>query len=302
MAKFEIVMIGNSAVGKSSMLSVLSKELTKFNGAGRLQLKPTSDEFDKLDDKFNDLLKELENSEEYLPVKPRYVGDADYIEHPFEFKINGKKKCDVVFVDTPGNYTRKRTDDLKERVNNAFGVFCVVDAAVLMGCKASKNNELNRPAAIEEILNAVFTDGDDKQPRFVTFVLTKCEKWMHGRKDRTRLSKKFHSCFDQTISMMRGAVNSPSVDLVAIQTMGGVEFAELDENDEPVFVVVDKNMTPKDCAYPLVILLRKVVLELAKKESIWARILRMLGIGEDIRQYLQVLEGKVEKPVLWEEL
>ena len=302
MAKFEIVMIGNTAVGKTSMLSVLSRELKKFNKAGKLQLKPTSSEFDVLDDKWNNLLKEIKQSDEFLPVKTGIAGTADIIEHPFEFRIEGKKKCDVMFVDSPGVFTKKRDEALVNRVNNAFGVFCVVDAAVMMACPEWKNNELNRPAAVEEILNTVFTDGDEKQPRFVTFILTKCEKWMTSEKGRKDLVKKFHKYFDQTISMLNDADNSPNIDMLAIQTMGCVEFDELDDNDEPVFVVVEKNLKPKDCAYPLVLLLRNVVDAMSEKVSIWGKIMIALGFRKDIRDYLAVLDDNVEEPEVHEEL
>ncbi len=302
MDKFEIVMMGNTAVGKTSMLSVLSRELKAFNQAGKLQFKPTSSEFDVLDDKWNKLLKELEDSDEFLPVPPSYNGTADFVEHPFELKTDGKKKCDVVFVDSPGGFTRKRHAELIERVNNALGVFCVVDASVMMSCATSRNNELNRPAAIEEILNTVLTDGDEKQPRFVTFVLTKCERWMRDGKDRMRLSKKFHACFDKTIAMLKSAAKPPAVDMVAIQTMGVVEFAELNDNDDPVFVVVDKSMAPVDCAFPLVIMLRNVLKELIDGAGIWKRLFVALGLTDDLREYLKGLEDKMEKPVLHEEL
>ncbi len=303
MAKFEIVMIGNTAVGKTSMLSVLSKELKKFNKAGKLQLKPTSSEFDVLDDKWNELLKQIEESDEFLPVQAKLAGTADFIEHPFEFRVEGKKKCDVVFVDSPGVFTKKRNEALVDRVNNAFGVFCVVDASVMMACAESKNNELNRPAAVEEILHHVFTDGDEKQPRFVAFILTKCEKWMSSGKGRKDLVKKFHKYFDSTISMLNDADNPPSIDLLAIQTMGCVEFAELDDNNEPVFcVAAEKSLKPKDCAYPLVLLLRNIVGAMSEKVSFWGRLLILLGIRKDLRDYLDVLDDNVEEPEVHEEL
>lgn len=303
MAKFEIVMMGNTAVGKTSMLSVLSRELKKFNKAGKLQLKPTSSEFDILNDKWNELLKEIEQSDEFLPMRARLDATGDFIEHPFEFRVEGKKKCDVVFVDSPGRYTLRRNEALVERVNNAFGVFCVVDASVMMKGSESKNNEHNRLAEIEEILNTVYTDGDDKQPRFVAFILTKCETWMSDEKSRRELKKKFLSCFEQTVSTLKDAGNPPNIYMLAIQTMGCVEFSEFDDDtDEPVFVVTDKSLKPKDCAYPLVLLLTNLVETMAKKTSIWGKILILLGIRKDLRDYLGVLEEKVSVPEVYEQM
>ena len=303
MAKFEIVMIGNTSVGKTSMLSVLSRELKKFNKAGKLQLKPTSSEFDILDDKRNELLKEIEQSDECLPVRAKLGATADFIEHPFEFRVEGKKKCDVVFVDSPGQFTRKRNEGLVERINNAFGVFCVVDASVMMAGSESKNNEYNRPAAVEEMLNTVFTDGDGKQPRFVSFILTKCEKWMADGKGRKNLAKKFHTCFGETISMLNDASNPPNIYMMAIQTLGCVEFSEIDDaTGEPVFVVIEKSLKPKDCAYPLVVMLRNIIESLAEDSTILDWFLILLGISKDIKDYLAVLEDRISLPDLYEEL
>ena len=84
MAKFEIVMIGNTAVGKTSMLSVLARELKKFNKAGKLQLKPTSAEFDILNDKWNELLRQIEQADEFLPIQPKLGATPDFIKMDIE--------------------------------------------------------------------------------------------------------------------------------------------------------------------------------------------------------------------------
>ena len=171
-----------------------------------------------------------------------------------------------------------------------------------MACSESKNNISNAPAEVEEILNTVLTDGDEKQPRFVTFILTKCEKWMADGKGREKLAKKFHACYDPIISMLNDADNPPKIDMLAIQTMGGVEYKENDENGEPVFVVVEKNLKPKDCAYPLVLLLRYLIKDLVENTSILAKILIALGFGTDLGEYLETLKHKVKAPLVHEEL
>ena len=304
MAKFEIVMIGSVAVGKTSMLSALSKDLKKFNKAGKLQLKPTSSEFDALEEKWNELLKVIENNDEFQPVKAGLTGTADFIEHPFEFRVEGKKKCDVVFVDSPGMFTKKHTTDLISRVNNAFGVFCVIDAAVLMQCAESKNNEMNCPATVEEILNTVFTDGDEYQPQFIAFILTKCEKYMATKAGRDKLAQKFNDCYGDIVSMLKSPEieQTPKIYMLAIQTMGSVQFAELGENDEPVFMVMDKTLKPKDCAFPLVLVLRNLIYALNKKRKWYTKLKEFLGIQTPLTEYLAGLEKSVKKPDLYKAL
>ena len=304
MDKFEVVMIGNTAVGKTSMLSVLSKELKKYNKAGRLQLKPTSSELDILEGKWNELLKQVENNDEFQPVTAKIDGTAEPIEHPFEFRVEGKKKCDVVFVDTPGIFTRKRNKELIEKVNHAFGVFCVVDAAVLMECAESRNNELNCPAFVHEILEQVYSDGDKYQPTFIAFILTKCEKYMSTKSGRDRLAEKFQSSYGDVIDMLKSPniEQTPKIYMLAIQTMGSVQFAELDENNEPVFMVVEKSLTPKDCAYPLVLLLRNLITVLDRKKGWFTRLKELLRIENPLTEYLAVIEKSVKKPALYKAL
>ena len=48
METFEVVMIGNTAVGKTSMLSALSNELDAYNLSGKVALEPTTHEFREL--------------------------------------------------------------------------------------------------------------------------------------------------------------------------------------------------------------------------------------------------------------
>lgn len=304
MDKFEVVMIGNTAVGKTSMLSVLSKELKKYNKAGKLQLKPTSSEFDILEEKWNELMKQVENNDEFQPVKAKLGATGEPIEHPFEFRVEGKKKCDVLFVDTPGIFTRRRNEELVDRVNHAFGIFCVVDAAVLMECAESRNNELNCPASVYEILEQVYSDGDEYQPTFIAFILTKCEKYMSTKSERDRLAEKFQSSYGDVISMLKSPniEQTPKLYMLAIQTMGSVQFQELDGNNEPVFMVVEKSLTPKDCAYPLVLLLRNLINALNKKKGWFTRLKEFLGIQKSLTEYLAGLEKSVKKPALYKAL
>ena len=60
MEKFEVVMIGNTAVGKTSMLSALSNELDEYN-AGKIQLEPTTHEFKVLQEQWNEMAAQVES-------------------------------------------------------------------------------------------------------------------------------------------------------------------------------------------------------------------------------------------------
>lgn len=301
---FEVVMIGNTAVGKTSMLAALSNELDEYNIQGSVSLEPTTHEFKMLQNQWNEMIEKVETQEAFTTLSEGLEGTlVDFVEHKFDFKVDGNKKAAVLFTDTRGGMTKELDKKLVERVNNAFGVFCVIDASVLMECPQSKNEQLNCPKFIKKLLNEVYNDDDLQQPKFVAFILTKCEKYMASMFGRRSLAKAFHKHYDGIISMLKKTNFEPSMYLLAIQTMCCVSFLKLDENGLPQFrVKPSQELKTKDCAYPLVVLLKNLILEMDSKVSPWGRILQFLGWADDLRNYLVGLDKNVKTPKLFEEL
>ena len=306
METFEVVMIGNTAVGKTSMLSALSRKLTECNHklSGRVALEPTKHELVILEDQWTKMMEKVESQAPFTVLSDGIEGAlVDFVEHEFDFKVNGSKEARVLFTDTRGALTGTLDDRLVSRVNEAFGVFCVVDASVLMECPASKNARYNCPNFVERILNEVYTDGDDKQPRFIAFVLIKCEKYMSTKKGQRDLSKAFHDKYDNIIDMLGKMTPAPNVYMLAVQTMCCVSFFKLNEAGWPEFRVLPaKEFKTKDCAYPLVILLRNLIETMDSKIGFWGRLWQILGFKTDLRDYLDEIDEHVDMPDLYEEL
>ena len=304
MEKFEVVMIGNTAVGKTSMLSALSKELEDYN-TRKLALKPTTHEFTVLEKQWDEMMEQVESQSPFttLSVILDPTG-IDFTEHKFDFKVDGSKQASVIFTDTRGGMTGELDERLVARVNNAFGVFCVVDASVLMECPVSKNNKFNCPAFVKRLLNEVYTDGDGKQPKFVAFVLTKCEKYMATKKGQRELASAFHKVYDNIVDMLNKVETPPNIFALAIQTMTCVSFLKLnDTTGLPEFrVLPKKDFKTKDCAYPLVILLREVINTIDEGVGFFGRIWQMLGFAPDLREYLAEVDANIETPDFYEEL
>jgi hypothetical protein len=309
METFEVVMIGNTAVGKTSMLSALSNELDAYNLSGNVALEPTSYELKILQNQWNEMLQQIESQAPFTTLSTGIVGTAvDFVEHKFDFKVGGSKKATVLFTDTRGGMTGELDERLVKRVNNAKGVFCVVDASVLMECPASKNNTYNCPRFVKEILKAVYCDGDNKQPRFVAFVLTKCEKYMATKKGQRELSEAFHKVYDNIVDMLKKVDVPPKVYALAIQTMTCVSFLKLNAAGWPEFRILPaKEFTTKDCAYPLVIVLKELIeaIEEADSGGFFGPLidfLKWLGLLTDLRAYLGEVDSNVEMPEFYEEL
>lgn len=305
MQTFEVIMLGNQAVGKTSMLSALAKDLDAYNLNRRVQLKPTTAEFKVLDNQWTEMLKQVEDKRPFSTLDEGIDSSRDpFTSHEFDFKVDGETEAKVVFTDTKGGLTGDMDAKLIARVNEAFGVFCVVDAAVLMQCDAATNNSWNCPARIKKIFDEVYNDGDGKQPRFVTFILTKCEKYMASEDGRAKLSKTFHKHYDSIVDLLHKAPNPPNVYMLAIQTMTCVTFYKLNsDNGLPVFRVLPaKELATKDCAYPLVILLRNVIATIMAGTGIWGKILIKLGWAVDFNEYLVHLDANIPRPELYEPL
>ena len=200
--------------------------------------------------------------------------------------------------------TGELDETLIARVNDAFGVFCVVDASVLMECPASVNDRFNCPKSVKKILKEVYSDGDDKQPRFVAFVLTKCEKYMATKKGQKELSAAFHKSYDNIVNMLNTVEVPPNVYALAIQTMTCVSFFKLNDlTGFPEFrVLPKKEFKTKDCAYPLVILLKEVINAIDDGVGFWGRLWQFFGWATDLRDYLDEVDANIEIPDFYEEL
>lgn len=309
METFEVVMIGNTAVGKTSMLSALANELDEYNLSGNVALEPTTHEFRVLQDQWNEMTEQVESQAPFTVLSTGIEGTpVDFVEHYFDFKVGGSKNAQVLFTDTRGGMTGELDERLVSRVNDAHGVFCVVDASVLMECPASKNDRYNCPKFVKKLLNEVYTDGDGKQPRFIAFVLTKCEKYMSTKKGQRELSRAFHNKYDNIVSMLGKMNPAPNVYMLAIQTMGCVSFFKLNADGWPEFRILPaKELKTKDCAYPLVIVLRELIewVEEADNGGIMGPViafLKWLGILTDLRDYLDEITKNVDEPDVYEEL
>ena len=304
MEKFEVVMIGNTAVGKTSMLAALSNELDEYNLSGSVSLEPTTHEFKVLQEQWNEMSAQIESQTPFTTLSTGLEGTLNLVEHKFDFKVDGSKEATVLFTDTRGGMTGELDETLIARVNDAFGVFCVVDASVLLECPASVNDRFNCPKSVKKILKEVYSDGDDKQPRFVAFVLTKCEKYMATKKGQKELSAAFHKVYDNLVDMLNKVDVPPNIYALAIQTMGCVSFLKLnDKTGLPEFrVLPKKDFKTKDCAYPLVILLKEVINTIDEGIGFFGRLWRMLGFATDLSEYLAEVDANIEIPDFYEEL
>ena len=304
--KLEIVMMGNRGVGKTSVLSAMWHQLDSVNAdMGGVQMCPEGHTFDEMMEKWQDMLDKLVKKAPFLNLIDILdaPGSAGFTEYDFTFRA-GKNEEHITFVDSAGAFTEKRQPELVDRVNEAFAVFFVVDASILMECGEDKNYKYNNSEIPKKIIDQITSDDDKKQPTFFLFILTKCEKYMASFELGERLYQRFDAVFGHTAKFING--KGIKTYYIPIQTIGkGIVFSHLDENGMPVFkTTMHKKCEPVDAAYPLVILFKHLIDKMAdiKFYQIWKIICRWLKISEDVKKYKQMLDSHFSKPVFFKEL
>lgn len=258
---FEVIVFGNRAVGKTSLLASMYMQMEDLGIASldKTTFSPLdNEEFMILENKWNSLRETLRDNEFIsAPVTP-YEGTQTFVEHDFVFRTL-EEQFFVRFVDTKGADTGELNSELISRINNSFMTLCVVDAAILMERDDIDNDKLNCPKRIKRILENVLGDGDNKQPRSCMFVLTKCEKYIRTPEDRERLVKRFEHVYAPVLKY--AADKRYPLFYLPVQTMGCVEFSRIDPlTKEMKFKTVNKDFKPVDVIFPLAYLL-KIFLE-----------------------------------------
>ena len=294
----EIVMLGNKSVGKTSMLAALSKNIKQINNVCGVSFSTYGDSIDTLDGAWADLTEEITLGGVYQPVVAKLQGSTDFVVYHFNLCFKGEPKAKIDFVDTKGSFIRDMDGSgLFERTAAAFGAFCVIDASVLMECDAATNLRFNRPGLVSDLLGRVFAR--DQHPKFVAFVLTKCETYMRSKADVERLKEKFRDVYCDSIALLQQKrVNSYAM---AIQTLGCVRFNELVDVVDfdtrkiqrlPSFIRSGgSSIRPRDCELPLIVAMKNALWEMRNNRGVFDWLKDLLGFGDGLDDYIKQLES-----------
>ena len=303
----EIIVLGNRAVGKTSLLSSMYMQMealgvTDCNG---MKFSPVNDEEYKiLENKWISLRQSIKDNEfTSAPVMP-YEGTTEDVEHDFVLSTRNSKHT-IRFVDTRGGDTESMSPDLISRIKNSHLMLCVVDASILMQCDQNDNDKLNCPTKIKQILSNVLDDNDSKKPFSCMFILTKCEKYMFTPEDRNRMAARFEKIFSPVL--LYAAQKPFKLFYLPVQTMGCVEFSRIDPvTKEMKFKTINKEFQPVDVVFPLAYVLRICLEKFYNSHQnmtwlgkFWQKIslLRKGLPKEDFQIYYEALQSKVGKPV-----
>ena len=261
---FTSVFIGNTGVGKTSILSAMYFALDDANLPCGLSLLPkTEDEFRLLKGKWQEMKRHIRSQKFGATIqKPMYQGSQGFTNHDFVLKdSNADDGIPIRIWDTKGGDTANTDHKLIETVAQSFIVMCAVDATFLMECDSDVNEEMNETRSIKQILERALSK-DDNGILSVFFLLTKCEKYMKDNASQQAMARKFNQEFRSVLELLRK--REIMAHYLPIQTMGCVELARIVECSDGSWsqqfqVTLGKEFDASDAVQPLSLLLQQAI-------------------------------------------
>lgn len=263
---FTSVFIGNTGVGKTSILSAMYMALDDANLPCGLSLLPkTEDDFQMLKNKWLEMKHHIRKQVFGATIqKPLYQGSKGFTKH--DFVLTGNPDDDqsglpIRIIDTAGGDTAKTDHTLIEVTAKSFIVMCAVDATFLMECDSDVNEEMNETRSIKHILEKALAQ-EDNGILAVFFLLTKCEKYMKDDASRQAMADKFNKEFRSVLESLHQ--KEVMAHYMPVQTMGCVELARMEECEDGTWsqnfqVVLGKEFDASDAVQPLSLLLQMCI-------------------------------------------
>jgi hypothetical protein len=248
-----MIMVGPSRVGKSSLLATMYREIGKLKSG--FDLTPVDETSDRLDEAYQ-RLNDVMSQRIFAPIEDLLKGTQDFIEHHFEVGFQGTKKFDLVFHDIRGGVMLKRTDpdweELCQKVAASHVIFNVLDAVALMEADPIKNDTLfNCHTRTCELLTKTL---QPEEKYLIVFVLVKSETYVKKDSTHDRLMNRFeerHSAVLRLIERLNEQHKNVAALVIPVITLGCVEFKEIDQDGNFIFERINKNFQPRDVDQPL---------------------------------------------------
>lgn len=247
--QMNMVMLGPSRVGKTSLLATMCREIDKIDDS--ISISPDPDTRSRLDEAYWKL-SEVNNQSVWCAIINFLEGNQGFIQHKFEVKYQRQKEFDLVFHDFRGGAVKEsgsEQDKLAEIIGKSRVIFNVIDATALMELNEAKNDKINYPYGIKQLLENSLKANEKY---VLIFALTKCESYINTNKQE-QLIKRFEDRYSTIINLIKqlnGKGDYVAGIVMPVQTMGNVEFKEI-QNDNFIFVRNHNEFKPIDVDQPL---------------------------------------------------
>ncbi|MEZ4528883.1 MAG: GTPase [Desulfobacterales bacterium] len=230
--KTVIMLMGQEAVGKTTLLSLMYKE---FSRNSRFQQFVAHDDTGiALEEAYQKLCTIIEQPNFTRP--PRLLsGTAGVVEYSFDIDNRQFAVCD-----TAGGLIMKAKgedfEDFKAALSKAAVIINVIDGAAMLEGSEFLADRVNSPMRIRDLLSRY--KGSSRC--LVLFVITKCEAWIKDETGIEKLRKAFEDRHKAVLNWV--TVQNPNcvAMFVPVKTLGCVEFSYKEGKGETEALVFHK--------------------------------------------------------------
>lgn len=253
---FKINMLGPSGVGKTSLLTVMQRQMNAVVDISQLQLNPGNPQIPGSDFETMAFFLECEveltqqiKSRGWL-VKGGIQGSS--VDKTFSFHVSKPQHPSFLpleFQDYPGGWIESkdffpvqkqqqprefRASQVVDYIKNSHVTILVIDTPALIEKKGKYHVEINKSEIVKELLLKAYREDESGKPKLLMLAPVKCEKYFQGTHNEYRkIEQNICSQYKDLLHSLKApdfkdvaAVISP------IKIMGNVLFAYIEENIE----------------------------------------------------------------------
>lgn len=266
MAHINILMVGPSRSGKSSILSSMLNATYDTDSAlfrNRLTLDGVGKTAKKISDDLN-FMQGLSKKE--TPVLPALTGDPAITEYKFNLLFNdgteGKSNIDFSFIDIPGEWcdpAHTFFNQVRAWADKCQVMIVAIDTPAFYVAKDLKEkgkptywNKITCNTGLTQLINAfsssIEIDGKDT-PKMVVFVPIKCESYLRNDKSKKDLYEDIRKAYDGHLKNLSSKIDNQKQEnlkvlIMPVETIGNVYKEEVDWNTD--ILAFDANKTEQD--------------------------------------------------------
>ncbi|MBF2063182.1 MAG: hypothetical protein IGS39_01925 [Calothrix sp. C42_A2020_038] len=299
---FRVTMLGPSGVGKTTLLTVMRKQMNSAVDVSELRLetghpqKPgTGFETDQLLQKCLEELEQLVRSRGYVAQ-----GGIGGTGEPKKFYFNLSKlkknsssaKLVLEFQDYPGGWIaqQENSKQVLDYIQDSSVTILVIDTPALIYRSGKYHVAVNKSEIVQQMLLKAYSEDDSNKRRLLVFAPVKCEKFLRTPNEARKIEQAIRSGYKDLIENFNSEnFNNVSAVITPVQTVGNVLFSYIEEIEEngiitPKFWYEKTNnheLAPFDAEQPL-----RYILGFALKDALDAKRTERLGFVNWFRDML----------------
>lgn len=282
--KITMTMLGPEAVGKTTLLATMYKQLVTINETFEhgFDLAPAGNTGADLGEALIKLRQVIEQPL-FTSLKPLLPGTAGIIERQFEISFQAKKEMELSFYDLAGGLLLAKENenqdvkDFNDILNQAAVIINVIDGAALVEGTPLMSDSINQPIRTRDFLRTAL---NNQQKHLILFVITKCETWLKTEEGKEKLQQAFESRHKAVINLIKGQQNTVGV-FMPVKTLGCVEFSRIEGRGEEETIFFSRkpglNFSPDKVDQPLYYALTFALSQHNENRSGWSKFTRWLS-------------------------